>query len=50
MKTELLVRVLQRRDTIDSSQPGIPAAGAPAAPGPTAPRLAPSPAEPGALR
>jgi len=50
MKTELLVRVLQRGDPIDSSQPGIPAAAAPAAPGPTAPRLAPPASEPGALR
>lgn len=50
MKAELLVRVLQRGDTIDASQPGMPPAAAPAAPGPTAPRLAPSAAEPGALR
>jgi len=51
MKTDLLVRVLQRRDTIDFSRSGISAAAAPAAPGPTAPRLAqPAAEEPGAAR
>ena len=50
MKTELLVRVLQRGDMIDFSQPGMPAAAGPANLGSTAPRLAPSAAEPGAPR
>jgi hypothetical protein len=50
MKTELLVRVLQRGSTIDSGQAGIPVAAPPAAQNPTAPRLAPSATEPGAPR
>jgi len=48
MKTELVIRVLQRGDAVD-----VPAAAAPAsaaAPGPTAPRLGASAADPGGAR
>ena len=49
MKTELLVRVLQRGDALDVANPVVPAAG-PEVTGPTAPRLAPPSAEPGVQR
>jgi hypothetical protein len=50
MKTELLVRVLQRGDTVDPGSPAVPAVTAPPVPGPTAPRLAPYAAEAGTPR
>lgn len=49
MRTELLVRVLQRGDPTDAGTRVPPAAG-PAAPGQTGPRLAPPAAESGAMR
>jgi hypothetical protein len=50
MRTELLVRVLQRGRTADVFR-GVPADGAlPAAPGPTAPRVAATAGEEGAAR
>jgi hypothetical protein len=50
MKTELLVRVLQRGGAIEAAAATVPAAAAAPVPGPTAPRLAPSAPEPGAAR
>jgi len=50
MKTELVVRVLQRGATIDAAMSGMPGAASPAVAGPTAPRLAPSASEVGAVR
>ncbi len=50
MKTELLVRVLQRGDAIEAAAATVPAAAAAPVPGPTAPRLAPSAPDPGAAR
>ena len=50
MRTELLVRVLQRVDPTDAGTPAMPAATGPAAPGQTGPRLAPPAAESGAVR
>ena len=50
MKTELLVRVLQRGSAIEAAAATVPAAAAAPVPGPTAPRLAPSAPEPGAAR
>ena len=50
MKTEVVVRVLQRGGPIEAAAPMLPPAGGPPAPGPTAPRLAPSPAESEGMR
>jgi len=50
MKIELLVRVLQRGDTIDVPSPAGPPAAGPAVAGPTAPRLVPSAADLGVMR
>ena len=50
MRTEMVVRVLQRGATIDVADPVVHDAASPAVPGATAPRLAPSAAEPGARR
>jgi hypothetical protein len=50
MKTELLVRVLQRGDTIDDAGAPMPGVTGPAVASPTAPRLAPSASETGAVR
>jgi len=50
MKIELLVRVLQRGDTIDVASPAVPAVSLPAVASPTAPRLVPSAADPGVMR
>ena len=50
MRTELVVRVLRRGETVDVADPMAPAVSGPALPGPTAPRLAPSAAETGAPR
>ena len=50
MKTELVVRVLQRGGAIDAATPAVPPAGESAAPGPTGPRLAPSAGESGGMR
>ena len=48
MKTEVVVRVLQRAETVEVVPAALPAAAVP--PGPTAPRLAPSPSEAGVAR
>ena len=50
MTIELLVRVLQRGGAIDAASPPMPVAAAPAVGNPTAPRLAPSAADLGAVR
>jgi len=50
MKTELLVRVLQRGSATEAAAPTVPASAAAPVPGPTAPRLAPSAPDPGAAR
>ena len=50
MRTELLVRVLQRGEPIDAGPPAMPAATGLAAPGQTGPRLAPPAAQSGAVR
>jgi len=50
MKTELVVRVLQRGSQPGAATPALPLAVDITAPGPTGPRLAPSAAEPGARR
>ena len=50
MRTELLVRVLQRGDPTGVGTPAMPAPTGPAAPGLAGPRLAPAAAESGALR
>jgi len=50
MKTELVVRVLQRGLPIDAATTAPPPAASAAAPGPTGPRLAPSAAESGRMR
>ena len=50
MKTELVVRVLQRGRPIDAATTAPPPAASAAAPGPTGPRLAPSAAESGGTR
>ena len=50
MRTEMVVRVLQRGATIDVADPVAPGAANPAVPSPTAPRLAPSATGPGTLR
>jgi hypothetical protein len=50
MKTELLVRVLQRGDASEIPLPVVPSSAMPPDPSPTAPRLAPSAAGTGAVR
>jgi hypothetical protein len=50
MRTELLVRVLQRGPAVDAGGPAMPDAPAPPAPGATAPRLAPTAAGTGVPR
>ena len=50
MRTELLVRVLQRGEPIDAGPPAMPAATGLAAPGQTGPRLALPAAQSGAVR
>jgi hypothetical protein len=49
MRTEVLVRVLQRGDAMDVAGPAVPGAG-PAETNPNAPRLAPPSTEPGGQR
>ena len=48
MKTELVIRVLQRGDAVDVPAAAVPASAT--APGPTAPRLGASAADPGGAR
>ena len=50
MKTELLVRVLQRGEAAEIPMPAVPPSATAPDPNPTAPRLAPSPAGTGAAR
>ncbi|MFO7692535.1 MAG: hypothetical protein R6V57_05575 [Vicinamibacterales bacterium] len=50
MRTELLVRVLQRGEAILDGTPAMTAPEGPAAPGQTGPRLAPPAAGPGVMR
>jgi hypothetical protein len=50
MKTDVLVRVYQRGNTVDAGVPALHGSAAPPVPGPTAPRLAPSAAETGVPR
>lgn len=50
MKTELLVRVLQRGEAAEIPMPVVPPSATAPDPNPTAPRLAPSPAGTGAVR
>ena len=50
MKTELLVRVLQRGDAAEIPLPAVPSSAAAPDPNPTAPRLAPSLSGAGAVR
>ena len=50
MKTELVVRVLQRGGAIEAATPVLPPGGESAAPGPTGPRLAPSTGDAGGMR
>lgn len=50
MKTEVVVRVLQRGGAVDAATPVLPPAGESSAPGPTGPRLAPSTGDTGGMR